>query len=194
MQKLWNFGESLSRECIVRFPQRRPSTGVSRFTNNFSWWKLPQLPLSMIWLFPFATFRSVNFQFHYLVFWILLRSWHQMALSLESRWCEKMIMAYTGEFECFFFFLQNRSLWTFLLVFVTNCMKLVSAISFTSCLTKILLHEAYKIKVLHKNSPQVTLKHILQILISWCSDACLWSDQTSKMELFLWKLLTSKNR
>ena len=82
-----------------------------------------------------------------------------MALSLESRWCEKMIMAYTGEFECFFFFFKIGRYEIFLQVFVTNCMKLVSAISFTSCLTKILLHEAYKIEVLHKNSPQVTLKN-----------------------------------
>ena len=76
-------------------------------------------------------------------------------------------------FFSFFFFCKIGRYELFLLVFVKNCMKLVSAISFTSCLTKIILHEAYKIEVLHKNSPQVTLKYILQILISWCSDACL---------------------
>ena len=65
-------------------------------------------------------------------------------------------MAYTGEFVFFFSFCKISRYELFLLVFVTNCMKLVSAISFTSCLTKILLHEAYKIEVLHKNSPQVT--------------------------------------
>ena len=46
-------------------------------------------------------------------------------------------------------------------------MKLVSAISVTSCLKKILLHEVYKIEALHKNLPQVTLNPLSATLTKW---------------------------